>query len=130
MKKLNSILLVDDSDATNFFNKVLIERAGITESISVCKNGKEGLEYIISNIDTPPELIILDIKMPVMDGFEFLDALRNYESKIKDSLIIVMLSSSMSPSDIERAKRYSFVKGYLNKPLNAETIKELLRRFE
>lgn len=125
MKTIKKVLLVDDSEATNHMNKYVIEAAGICEKIDIAKNGQLALEYIESNLKSLPDLIFLDVKMPIMNGFEFLDEIQKYEDYLKGTVVIVMLSSSLSPIDVEKSKEYPYVKEYLNKPLSIEKVKEI-----
>ena len=95
----------------------------------VAKNGQEAIELIREHClghDGCPSLIFLDINMPVMNGFEFLDAFHHQlENDLNKSIIIVMLTSSLNPNDIERAKETG-VSEFLNKPLTEENLKNVL----
>src|ERR1700712_1618420 len=100
MKKLNTVLLVDDDRITNFINQRLIEKLNITQNVTALLNGKEAIDYIkTTNLEKKqlPDLILLDINMPVMDGFEFVNSFRAllYEKKV----IIVMLTTSSNEKD-------------------------------
>ena len=100
MKKLNTVLLVDDDRITNFINQRLIEKLNITQNVTALLNGKEAIDYIkTTNLEKKqlPDLILLDINMPVMDGFEFVNSFRAllYEKKV----IIVMLTTSSNEKE-------------------------------
>lgn len=129
MKKLNCVLLIDDDNINNYLNERLIKKVNITEEVKIVLNGKEAIDYLSGINDGSgqmmPELILLDINMPVMDGFEFLQAFKLLETKDKDSVIIVMLTTSTSPSDTKRLND-SGVAGYINKPLTEFKLKEVL----
>lgn len=129
MKKLNCVLLIDDDNINNYLNERLIKKVNITEEVRIVLNGKEAIDYLSGinedNAQKMPELILLDINMPVMDGFEFLQAFKQLESKDKDSVIIVMLTTSTSPNDTKRLND-SGVAGYINKPLTENKLKEVL----
>lgn len=133
-RKLNCILLVDDDVASNFINKKTIEKAGIAEKVDVVLNGKEALDYLTNSgsyktqgaIFPQPMLIFLDINMPVMDGWEFLqeyDQLPDYQ---KAQIVIVMLTSSQNPDDKTRAQHISSKLGFKNKPLTVELLNEIV----
>ena len=130
MKPIKKVLLVDDSEASNEMNKYVLEAAEICDKIDIAKNGLLALEYLKSNLKSLPELIFLDVKMPVMNGFEFLDELQKYEQKLNNTFVIVMLSSSLSPIDINKSKKYPYVKEYLNKPLSIKKVKEIVKSIQ
>jgi CheY-like chemotaxis protein len=133
-KKLNKILLVDDDYVTNFLNESLIQELEIAEQIKVANNGEEALgivegaciEQVNSHVHVCPDLILLDVNMPVMNGFEFLEAferLKNcYKSKIS---VVIMLTSSGNPTDLEMARKFD-VAGYIYKPLTEEKLQQVL----
>ncbi|ALI98904.1 response regulator [Rufibacter tibetensis] len=126
---LDLIMLVDDDDTTNFVNKRLLTKLGVAKEILVKKNGAEALEYLQkSNQDgvTYPDLIFLDIKMPVMDGFSFLDEYHALNLSQDGSMIILMLTSSASFYDLERLKGYTSVKKHFSKALTESDIKEIM----
>lgn len=129
MTKIKKILLVDDDDTSNFINKLVLKGMDISGEINVSTNGEDALNYLIENCESDSNkvghtLILLDINMPVMNGFEFLDALKEHPELREDDLKICMLTSSTNPEDIKRAKQYN-IYGYLDKPLTAEKIKEV-----
>lgn len=129
MTKIKKILLVDDDDTSNFINKLVLKGMDISGEINVSTNGEDALNYLIENCVNDSNklghtLILLDINMPVMNGFEFLDALKEHPELCEDDLKICMLTSSTNPEDIKRAKQYN-IHGYLDKPLTAQKIKEV-----
>jgi CheY-like chemotaxis protein len=128
MRKLKSILLVDDSKATNDLNKYHIGSMNLTEKIHVCLNGREALDYL-TEADELPELIIMDIKMPVMGGFEFLEAYEEAFPAGISGVVIVMVSSSSSPEDLQRASESKMISGYYKKPLNKAILQEVMEKF-
>jgi len=115
------ILLIDDSDAANQINKYHFNKAGFVD-IAIAKNGQEALKHLKSNLNHLPELIMLDISMPVMNGFEFLEELRkSFPIKAKVPKIL-MLTSSESHIDLAKAKKNDLVTEYVNKPINHSKI--------
>ncbi|MGQ7946175.1 response regulator [Flavobacterium sp. WC2509] len=132
--KLNSILLVDDDIATNFINKKIIQKANIAEYIQVALNGKEALEYLCNlgnfesddNKSPQPQLILLDINMPVMDGWEFIEAYRNLNIANKENIIIVMLSSSFNPADKAKAESIPEISEFRQKPMSKEALLKII----
>lgn len=117
--KIKHALLIDDNQIDNYLTKTIIIKSNIAKKITTMTSALEALEYLISLKDNPseyPDIIFLDIRMPEMDGFGFLDAYIKL-SEINNRSVIFMLSSSTDQNDIERALQYPVVKKYLNKPL-------------
>lgn len=137
MKKLNSILLIDDDTATNFISKMLIKKAGITKHIETVSNGKQALDYLTNSgkyekldVDFPkPMLILLDINMPVMDGWEFAEAFSKLESYKKGEITVIMLTSSLNPDDKERARNIDAISGFQNKILTMGAIVDIMNEY-
>ena len=127
-KKLNSILLIDDDDDDNEYNKIIINRMGITDTIHVARNGEEGLAFLNNDENEKPELILLDINMPRMNGWEFLEGYRKLCIQ-KKQIIILMLTTSVNPADMERAKMNEDVKGFKIKPLTKDMLAEILQTY-
>lgn len=134
-KKLNCVLLIDDDKGTNFINQMIIKKAGITDNIQTVLNGKEAIDFItnkgrfekVENVYPQPMLTLLDINMPVMDGWEFLDAYGLIEEHQKGKIIIIMLTTSLNPDDRNRAREIDAVSGFKNKPLSIEIVNEIMQ---
>ena len=135
MRKLKGVLLIDDNETSNFLNHRLLNRMEITENIRVFANGQYALEYLqkLNSGDYHPEdpnyfkpdLILLDVNMPVLDGFEFLEIYhQEFSTEMKQGTVIAMLSTSSHPQDTIRASEYAAP--YIVKPLTAEKVKQLL----
>lgn len=128
-------MLVDDDDATNFVNQIIIRKSKVTENVKIARNGKEAIQ-IIRNDDCDdekesslkPYLILLDINMPVMDGWQFLEAYDALPERLKGHFIIVMLTSSFNPDDESKSKTYDSICGFRNKPLSVEILNEIAIR--
>ncbi|NQX78092.1 response regulator [Gilvibacter sp.] len=129
MKRLKRIMLVDDDHNTNFFNKLMLTRNDVTEEIVAFENPIEGLEYLKAG-EEQVDLLFLDINMPVMDGWEFLENYEILEQTGGKNLVVVMLSTSLNPEDIERAHQSRTVVKYVNKPLDHMTIQEVMNVFD
>ena len=128
MAKLKRILLVDDDNINNFINQRLIKKLNITEEVSVAVNGEDAINTIKNAGDYLPDLILLDINMPVMDGFEFLEAYKKLPIANKDNAVIVMLTTSTNQNDMARSKSIP-IRGFLNKPLTEEKIKKIMKDY-
>jgi CheY-like chemotaxis protein len=125
INKKKQVLLIDDNDIDNYITNHIIARSQIAEKITIKKSAIEALEYLESikeNIEEFPEIIFLDIKMPMMDGFEFLDELIKFPIVANKHCEVLMLSSSNDQNDIDRAFEYSIVKKYFTKPLKMEML--------
>jgi CheY-like chemotaxis protein len=125
MKKCELVVLIDDNDFDNFVNKKLIEKSDVAFDLKVLKNGFEGINFlkILSELDKAPDLIFLDLDMPVMNGFEFLKEYNKLSNRNKNTKIIVLTSSS-NPADYNAAKALG-CNAYLEKPLTKEKIREV-----
>jgi len=127
MKKINCILLVDDDNINNFINERLLKKLNITNNVKIAMNGEEALDFIKNNTeDIHPELILLDINMPVMDGFEFLQEYNKVDFNGKLKPHIIMLTTSTNPTDVDKVKK-SDITGYINKPLTESKIMEIIQ---
>ena len=128
MKANYKILIIDDNIIDQIVTKKLLKKTlGITE-ISSANNGKEGIQWLRNHYHNPEEslIILLDIKMPEMDGFEFLTAYEKFSEDFKNNTQIFMLSSTLDPEDISRAKNNKYVKTLLNKPLPIKEFGEII----
>ena len=129
MKRLNKVLIIDDDEVNNLFCKIVIEHLDITENVDYCMSGPEALDYLsscISSEETVPDLIFLDINMPMMSGFEFLNAYHDMGFHRSLPTKISMLSSSDVESDIKTSLKYESVIDYVTKPLTEEALQRLL----
>ena len=130
MKKINCILLVDDSPSTNFYHKKIIEISGEVENIIEVENGLEALDYIYQkgkfNESHPkPNIIFLDINMPKMDGFEFLEQYSKIPLKKRADMIVVFLTTSNWIKDKIKAIDSKLVYDFIEKPLKEEDLKTI-----
>jgi CheY-like chemotaxis protein len=128
-KKLNSILLIDDDEAINFVHEMFIRKVGCTDKIVSVKSGKQALSFLQTEFDETkelPPLIFLDINMPAMNGWEFLDKYKDFEKSMLEKTTLIMLTSSSNPKDEARAVAIPEVKEYRNKPITIEMLTEIL----
>lgn len=128
MNKINCALLVDDDSINNFINERLLKKLNLAHETKIVLNGEEAVKYIRERTGEGkacPELILLDINMPVMDGFEFLQAYQKMDIPNKTSVVIVMLTTSTNPNDTERLNN-SGVAGYINKPLTEQKLTDVM----
>jgi CheY-like chemotaxis protein len=130
MHKLNSILLIDDDTVNNFIVTKNIELAGITKRIHTCLNGKDGIIFLDDCLEKReehlPDVILLDINMPVMDGWDFLNEFGKYPESVQERVRIYVVSSSVHMADIERSRQYRCVKDFISKPIHKERLLSLV----
>lgn len=130
MSKLSSILLVEDDSITNFINERLLRKLNVAENIKIALNGYEAISIIQKTVQENkpcPNLIFLDINMPVMDGFEFLNEFRLLDFPNKDDVVIIVLTTSTNITDIEKLKG-SGNTDFINKPLTKEKVQDVIKR--
>jgi response regulator of citrate/malate metabolism len=124
----NRVLLVDDSPIDNLINKKLLATKRIAEYIDFAFSVEQAIEYVnnlVNHNKELPEIIFLDIRMPIEDGFDFLTYFDKLNYTIKKKCRIMMLSSSMDPKDEEKSKQFTCVVDYICKPLSYETLEHL-----
>lgn len=133
--QLNCILLIDDDEPTNFLNKMTLEQSGCVRHITVAQSGQEALDYLRgcgpggNSLSPRPDLIFLDINMPAMNGWEFLERYRTLPPEQKADIVLIMLTTSLNPDDELRTRTIPEVAGFENKPLNQQRLKGLLEKY-
>ncbi len=123
-------MLVDDDEINNFISVKLIKKTLLNTEICTCLNGKFAIDQLIeiksNDPDQLPDYILLDINMPIMNGWEFLDEYIKQDIEMSGKVKIYIISSSVFNNDINKAKSYSLVKDFISKPLSVDKIKEVL----
>lgn len=122
----SKVMLIDDNDLDQFVNSTLLKKSGIVANTKGFVSAKEALDYLLTIEDEFPDLILLDIKMPEMSGFEFLDRFAEIPDSKRAGCRVYMLSSSNDLVDMQKASENPHVCGYINKPLDPRTIKNIL----
>jgi CheY-like chemotaxis protein len=125
-KTIRKLMMIDDNILDHTLYRFLIERTGLVEELVSMLDAREALTYLAKNHEKI-DLILLDINMPGMSGFDFLEEVREMLGDEFTKPIIIMLTTSMDPKDIDRASRYQMVKDYCNKPLSEQNIEEFAR---
>ena len=124
-----SVLIVDDDQVYRFAATKTIESTGIADRVDECNNGLDALNFIthaIYSYSKLPDIIFLDINMPVMDGWEFLEAYGSIISKLSKPIRIYIVSSSVDNNDVLRSKQFKHVIGYVVKPVYKDKFSEIL----
>jgi CheY-like chemotaxis protein len=122
-------MLIDDDFATNLFHKLVLDEMGCTEHIVIKYDAESALEYLLntSSVANPrPDLIFLDVNMPRMNGWEFLDAYHQISARQKTDRVIIMLSTSSNPDDLRRANDHPDVREFRSKPLSGEMLEDII----
>lgn len=121
--KYKSVMLVDDNPMDNMYNRQLIESAGFSTKVNKYETARETLEFLKkASADELPEIIFLDIIMPGMDGFQFLEEFEKLGEGVTKKCRVILLSTSDSFKDLNRANKNKLVKKFLNKPLTIEML--------
>jgi CheY-like chemotaxis protein len=129
MPLLNNIMLIDDDRATNYFHEYVIRQLKCADHVTEKLYASEALNYLQDDKHIWPELILLDINMPRMNGWEFLDAYRKLEKDQKEKTIIVMLTTSENPDDKAKAHTIKEINEFVIKPLTEEKLRALMRKY-
>lgn len=126
--RCKSVLLVDDNEIDNFINERILNSSGFAETVIVKNSSDAAIDFLKQNEKNPgalPEIIFLDLNMPVKDGFIFLQDFEKLDDTTRKKCKVVVLSSSISPEDINRASTNPYVLKYINKPLSEKYLEAL-----
>lgn len=133
---LKSILLIDDDEISNLFNKIFIGKLDLDVKVDVALNGAEAIEFLeervkgVGELLLKPCLVLLDIRMPIMDGWQFLDAYESlFKDEVKNQITVVMLTTSEDESDMVKAMKNPHIKEIIKKPLSENKFKTLIKKF-
>ena len=127
--RYNSVLLIDDNEIDNFINERMISTSGFSNKVIVktsCDEAIKFLNQVENDSDAIPDIVFLDLNMPGKDGFAFLTDFENFSEAVKAKCKIVVLSSSISPDDINRASTNPYVIKYVNKPLSEKYLSAIV----
>jgi CheY-like chemotaxis protein len=127
MTKLKEVLLIDDSEADLLYAQIVLESAGIAERVLPFDTAPEALAFLQRPEGHDVDLILLDINMPEMNGFEFLEAYERLHRSQQAKAVVVMLTSSPDPKDRERSFSFTCVKDYVVKPIDRASAQHLLQ---
>jgi CheY-like chemotaxis protein len=133
LEKLPLIGIIDDDKIYQFMLTRLIKNNVLSERIVTFMDGEKAIQYLSENkADTKniPDIIFLDINMPIMDGWQFLEEYANIKAELKKKIVIIMLSSSVNPIDVERANKITEIADYIVKPIKSEELKRVFDSLE
>ena len=128
MSKIKMTYIVDDDAIFVFVLKKLLEKNGNFGKMIDFKNGNDAIDVLFSDQSELPCVILLDLNMPIIDGWQFLDQLE--DSELKDELNVYIMSSSIDRTDIEKSKNYSIVKDFISKPVNGDKLEKILSEIQ
>lgn len=131
--KYKQVMIIDDNELDNFINSKIIESSLFSKKIYVNTNGKSALEFLENLIKTMddefskicPEVIFIDLNMPILDGFQLLEGINKLSNKFLNQSKLVVLTSSAHPDDNKKTKSINSNVIYLNKPLTADLLKSI-----
>ncbi|TAH42845.1 MAG: response regulator [Bacteroidetes bacterium] len=126
--KFERVLLIDDNDIDNFINERMITTNMFSKTVIIKNSAESALQFLKENEGNDaamPQLIFLDLNMPVIDGFGFLEEFEKLSEKVRKNAKVIVLSSSISPEDINRASTNQYVVKYVNKPLNEKYLEAI-----
>jgi CheY-like chemotaxis protein len=131
MTKIKNVMLIDDNPNDNFFHQRVLSKFDKSIHVQVNEDAVSALEQLKepSDAGTKPDIIFLDINMPIMNGWEFLEEYKKLVPEKQIDLIIIMLTTSDNPADIVKVKEYNFVSDFRTKPLTMEMIKEIEEQY-
>lgn len=128
-KKLNCILLIDDDEIANYINASVVKHVDCSETVVSVQSGQAALDYLTSKVEgiyPQPDLIFLDINMPGMNGWEFLEHYQKLEDSQQGKVIVVMLTSSVNPDDMEKARSMEGITEFKTKPMTEQMLMAIL----
>ena len=125
--KYKSVLLIDDSYVDNLINSKIIQSLHFADEVKIINSPFEAINYLKDAAQTGqlPDIIFLDIRMPAMNGFEFMNKLEPIKHLLPSNLKIYMLSSSLDPSDLKKVKENNLVTNFIGKPLTARALEDI-----
>lgn len=130
MKNSCTVCIIDDDDIYKFTITKTLQHLHLSQNVITFSDGEEALEFFAREKDNPaalPDVILLDINMPLMDGFQFMDEFIKVKSIIQKQMSVFLVTSSVDHSDVERSNLIPEIKEYIIKPIRAEKLKEIIK---
>jgi len=133
MKNNRNVCIIDDDEIYQYTMSLNLKSLDSVNEIKVFNDGLEANNFMLDNLNNPeelPDIIFLDINMPVMDGFQFMEEYEKIKSKLTKNIIIYMISSSVDPVDIEKATQINAISDYLTKPIRQQQLRNILEKLD
>jgi len=130
---IHEIILVDDDEIVRYLTKRVIESTNLVEVVKVFSNATDAIAFLknnAGNLGNLPEIILLDINMPIIDGWGFIEEYIKLKPKLGQKMALFLLSSSICPADLKRAKNLSDVSDYIVKPMSADKLQRVIKIYE
>lgn len=124
--KLGRVMMIDDEEIDQLMYARILKRSGLADEVIAFTSAEKALDFLLQKDFPGVDLILLDINMPRMSGFDFLEAVRQRIGMAFDIPIVMMLTTSLNPEDKRRASGYEIVKAYVNKPLTPDDLEKAL----
>ena len=131
-KQLNCIMLVDDNKIDNFFHTRVIKKVNAAKNVIAKESAMEALEYLKTkgtNGGEHPDIIFLDINMPGMNGWEFIEEYEKLDIGLQSKMLVIMLTTSENPDDVQTAKGRELIADFKSKPLTKDMLEEIVDRY-
>jgi CheY-like chemotaxis protein len=133
LQMIHNITIVDDDEIAGFLTKKIIEQTHLVEKIKVFSSPIEAIEFLNANLNNPdtlPEIILLDLNMPIMDGWGFIEEYIKLKPRLGKKISLYLLSSSISPEDIIKAHEIGEISDYIVKPVSSDKFKEVVKLYK
>ena len=121
--------LIDDDHLAIYLTEQLLRAEGFSNCICTFRSAQEALEKLVGKKQRVPRVVFLDLNMPMMNGWQFLDALAPYQEDLRDTCRIYILTSSLALKDLEKSRQYDLVAGLIHKPLDSGEIRAIQSQF-
>lgn len=126
---LKKLILIEDDDVIVYLTQKLIKESKSIELLNVLKNGRKALDYFIENAKNAellPDFIFLDLSMPILDGWQFLEEFARIKDSMAKNIQIYITTSSISPKDLSKAESYDFISDFVIKPISLENFNRIV----
>jgi len=121
----SQFIIIEDNLIDQFVTKKLLKKGLDINPVCIANNGKEGMNWLLKNKNPNPLIILLDIQMPIMNGFEFLEEFDRLPENVKERIEIFVLSSTLDSDEIKKVKENKYVSDFWNKPFRLEILKSV-----